>query len=50
MVFENLTDEELCDLMCGKPEDDDEQYTRGSEVELWQADQKKSLTQDNLVI
>ena len=22
MVFENLTDEELCDLMCGKPEDD----------------------------
>ena len=21
-VFENLTDEELCDLMCGGPEDD----------------------------
>ena len=24
MVFENLTDEELCDLMCGEPEEDDE--------------------------
>lgn len=23
-VFENLTEEELCDLMCGKPEDDEE--------------------------
>lgn len=22
MVFENLTCEELCDLMCGKPEED----------------------------
>lgn len=24
MVFENLTCEELCDLMCGKPEEDPE--------------------------
>ena len=24
-VFENLTEEELCDLMCGAPEDDDMQ-------------------------
>lgn len=22
MIFENLTCEELCDLMCGKPEED----------------------------
>ena len=25
-VFENLTCEELCDLMCGKPEEDGEQW------------------------
>lgn len=24
MIFENLTDEELCELMCGAPEEDDE--------------------------
>ena len=24
MTFENLTEEELCDLMCGKPEEDEE--------------------------
>lgn len=24
-TFENLTWEELCDLMCGKPEDDEEE-------------------------
>ena len=24
-VFENLTEEDLCDLMCGKPEDDEEE-------------------------
>lgn len=24
MIFENLTEEELCDLMCGKPEEDEE--------------------------
>ena len=23
-VFENLTEEELCDLMCGKPEEEEE--------------------------
>ena len=27
MVFENLTEEQLCDLMCGKPEDDLEMET-----------------------
>lgn len=25
MEFTNLTEEELCDLMCGKPEDDGEE-------------------------
>jgi len=25
MIFENLTEEELCDLMCGKPEEDEEE-------------------------
>ena len=39
--FTNITQEELCDLMCGKPEDDYEDDTRGNEVELWQADQEK---------
>lgn len=24
MEFTNLTEEELCDLMCGKPEEDEE--------------------------
>ena len=23
-IFENLTEEELCDLMCGSPEEDEE--------------------------
>ncbi len=26
MVFENLTDEELCELMCGKPEQEEEEW------------------------
>ena len=25
MEFENLTEEELCDLMCGKPEEDEDE-------------------------
>ena len=25
MVFENLTEEELCDLMCGTPEEEPEE-------------------------
>ena len=25
MTWENLTEEELCDLMCGKPEEDEEE-------------------------
>ena len=25
MTFENLTWEELCDLMCGQPEDDEDE-------------------------
>lgn len=28
MTFENLTEEELCDLMCGKPEEDEEDEER----------------------
>ena len=26
MTWENLTDEELCDLMCGSPEEENEMY------------------------
>lgn len=31
MEFTNLTEEELCDLMCGKPEEDEEDDTKESE-------------------
>lgn len=24
MIFENLTDEELCEMMCGSPEEDED--------------------------
>ena len=37
-VFENLTCEELCDLMCGKPEDDYEE-----EEEQWEEEQAKQV-------
>ena len=33
MTFENLTWEELCDLMCGQPEDDEEDED-GEEYEI----------------
>lgn len=35
MTFENLTEEELCDLMCGKPEEDeeDEREERAEEMD-----------------
>lgn len=29
-VFEDLTEEELCELMCGKPEDDEEDVDSNS--------------------
>ena len=33
MTFENLTYEQLCDLMCGKPEEEEGcQYTKQSQV------------------
>ena len=31
MVFENLTEEELCDLMCGAPEEEIEDEEDGKE-------------------
>ena len=33
MTFENLTWEELCDLMCGQPEDDEDEED-GEEYEI----------------
>ncbi len=29
MEFTNLTEEQLCDLMCGKPEEDEEEEENG---------------------
>ena len=45
-VFEDLTLEQMCDLMCGAPEDEcvdcdeDDETIRRTEVELWQDREK----------
>lgn len=41
LTLENVTDEQLCDLMCGKPEEDETMYECfhcGHQAVLWQCD------------
>lgn len=43
MTFENLTCEELCDLMCGKPEEEEEEKHVVSNSQQIKGDMEKDV-------